>query len=102
MISPVIAKVGGSLFDMPDLRQRLSDWISSLDDCPVLIVPGGGPAADVIRQLDQTHQLGEPAAHRLALQVLTVNAHFLAGLLGVDVVSTTHRLGYRVGVLDAN
>jgi 5-(aminomethyl)-3-furanmethanol phosphate kinase len=98
----VVAKVGGSLFDLPDLRQRLSNWVSSLGDRRVLLVPGGGPAADVLRKLDDTHRLGEESAHWLALRVLTVNAHFLAGLLGVAVVPTVHRPDQQVSVLDAH
>jgi 5-(aminomethyl)-3-furanmethanol phosphate kinase len=101
MTPPVIAKVGGSLFDLPDLRQRLMDWISSLGDSPIILVPGGGHGADVIRHFDQTHRLGEESAHWLALKVLTVNAEFLARLLGVPVVSAAVCAGHRVNILDA-
>jgi aspartokinase-like uncharacterized kinase len=81
-----VAKVGGSLYDLPDLRDRLQAWISKFAD-RVLLVPGGGAATDVVRHLDQVHRLGEETAHWLALRVLTVNAHFLARLLGTRVVS---------------
>jgi 5-(aminomethyl)-3-furanmethanol phosphate kinase len=77
----VIVKVGGSLYDLPDLRQRLSAFLSSLEACRVLLVPGGGQAADVIRTFDRAHQLGEEVAHWLAIQALSVNASFLQALL---------------------
>jgi 5-(aminomethyl)-3-furanmethanol phosphate kinase len=82
---PVIAvvKVGGSLYDLPDLGIRLQRWLaaewSSSDG--VLLVPGGGPTAEVVRHLDQRHGLGEEKSHWLALRALTLNAHFLASLL---------------------
>lgn len=82
----VVVKVGGSLYDLPDLRERLRRWVKSADS-RVLLVPGGGDGADVIRRFDQVHRIGEEPAHWLALRVLTVNAHFLAGLLATPVVA---------------
>lgn len=91
-----IVKVGGSLFDLPDLGPRLARWLQGLAADRVLLVPGGGAAADVIRAFDQTHRLGEEASHWLALHMLQVNAYALARLLPgtpvVTTVSTTHPL----------
>jgi 5-(aminomethyl)-3-furanmethanol phosphate kinase len=100
MTSPLVAKVGGSLFDLPDLGSRLRIWLGAIGGRQVLFVPGGGPAADAIRILDRTHQLGDVAAHWLALRVLTVNAHFLSALLGIEVVSTPAAFSAPVVVLD--
>jgi aspartokinase-like uncharacterized kinase len=77
----LIAKVGGSLYDLPDLADRLRRWLESLDTRSVLLVPGGGALADAIRQLDAVHHLGEEAGHWLALQTLAVTARFLLRLL---------------------
>jgi 5-(aminomethyl)-3-furanmethanol phosphate kinase len=76
-----VVKVGGSLFDWPLLGPRLQDWLKTLSLRKILLVPGGGPSADVIRKLDRSHNLGEEAAHWLSIRALTVNAHFLAGVL---------------------
>ena len=76
-----VVKVGGSLFDWPELGQRLGQWLDSHASKKILLVPGGGPTVDVIRSFDQWHGLGEEAAHWLALRALTVNAHFLATIL---------------------
>jgi aspartokinase-like uncharacterized kinase len=69
-------------------------------------VPGGGPSADVIREYDRLHQLGEERAHWLALRVLQLNAHFLAELLGgVPVVDGPEECGVAPGsraILDAH
>lgn len=82
----IVAKVGGSLFDLPDVRERVRRWLVTVNES-VLLVPGGGTGADVIRRLDRVHGIGEEQAHWLALRVLTVNAHFLAALLDAPVVS---------------
>src|SRR5437763_14345584 len=81
-----VVKIGGSLYDLPDLGPRLRDWLLTLTASKVLLVPGGGPTADVIREFDRVHGLGEQVAHDLALRSLTLNAWFLAELLGVPVL----------------
>ena len=91
----VIAKVGGSLYDLPDLADRLRTWVGTVGRS-VLLVPGGGDGADVIRRLDRLHGIGEAAAHWLALRVLSVNARFLAGLLQVPVQPDVRAAGLAV------
>jgi aspartokinase-like uncharacterized kinase len=79
--SLLVAKVGGSLYDLPDLAARLNDWLAQIQSTRTLLLPGGGPTADAVRTLDHTHRLGEEASHWLALRALSLNAHFLAQLL---------------------
>jgi aspartokinase-like uncharacterized kinase len=79
--SPIVVKVGGSLFDMPDLRPRLIHFLRGLNCLEVALVPGGGRIVDAIRHLDRSHGLREEASHWLALRALSLNAHFLADLL---------------------
>lgn len=81
-VPDVVAKVGGSLLDLPDLRERLRRWLAGLGTGRVLLVPGGGAFADVVRQLDRTHALGPGASHWLALKVVDLNGEVLNGLLG--------------------
>jgi aspartokinase-like uncharacterized kinase len=84
----IVVKVGGSLFDLPDLGERLRCWLAVQEAQEILLVPGGGPTADVIRDLDRRHALGEEKAHWLALRSLTLNAHVLAALLRPGEVVT--------------
>src|SRR5262249_28627381 len=77
----VVVKVGGSLYDLPDLGQRLAAWVHRLPASKVLLVPGGGATTDVVRDLDRCHGLGEATAHDLAMRSLTLNAWFLAAVL---------------------
>jgi aspartokinase-like uncharacterized kinase len=77
----VVVKVGGSLFDLPGLGPRLRAWLAGAGGVDLLLVPGGGPTADVVRELDRRHGLGEEVSHWLALRALSVNALFLQALL---------------------
>jgi aspartokinase-like uncharacterized kinase len=89
----VIVKVGGSLYDLPDLGRRLRQWLDGRGE-RILLVPGGGPAADWIRQLDAADPLGAERAHWLALRSLTLAAHVLAARLPnsdvIDAVAQRH------------
>jgi aspartokinase-like uncharacterized kinase len=80
MASGLVVKVGGSLLDLPDLGPRLRAWLATQDG-PVLLVPGGGKAVDVVRDLYHCHNLGEEVAHWLALRALAVNGTLLQALL---------------------
>ena len=94
-MSPVVVKVGGSLYDLGDLAARLKTLCAGIDS-QILIVPGGGDAADVVRTLDRIHALGEESSHWIALRACSVNAQFLAAILGnvpiVGVVPTNERI----------
>src|SRR5688572_4689292 len=78
----IVVKVGGSLYDHPRLGPGLRAYLDALAPDPVLLVPGGGPFADAVRQLDAAHRLGEEAAHWLALMAMTLAGGFLQQLLG--------------------
>jgi 5-(aminomethyl)-3-furanmethanol phosphate kinase len=101
----VVYKVGGSLFDWPELFPRLIEFFNSEPTRP-LIVSGGGAAADVVRDWDQVHRLGDVRSHRLAIRSLSLAGEFLADGLGARIVS--HRqdakaawAAGRIAVLDA-
>jgi aspartokinase-like uncharacterized kinase len=82
MSSIGVVKVGGSLYDLPELGPRLRRWLAEqFADGRVVIIPGGGGNTDVIRHLDRCHGLGEETSHWLALRALALNAHFLASLV---------------------
>ena len=76
-----VIKVGGSLFDLPNLGNRLSHVLGQLDGSRPLIISGGGRTADLVRDWDRIHNLGEERAHWLAIQSLTLNERLLNQLL---------------------
>ncbi len=61
----VVIKVGGSLFDWPELPRRLAAFLDrnrSHEPClreQAVLIAGGGPFADIIRTMDKTHSLGD-------------------------------------------
>jgi aspartokinase-like uncharacterized kinase len=84
-VSPPVIKVGGSLFDWPDLPGRLASFLEvysrSADLQRPILIAGGGGAADWVCDLDRIHRLGDEAAHRLALHALDLSAVVLSALL---------------------
>ncbi|WP_020468394.1 amino acid kinase family protein [Zavarzinella formosa] len=84
----IVAKTGGSLFDMGDLRHRLRAWLDSTTPSRVLFIAGGGELADGIRNLHHTHGLPEETSHWLAIRTMSVNAYFLGSLLGLPVIDS--------------
>jgi aspartokinase-like uncharacterized kinase len=89
MIRPIVIKVGGSLFDWPELPRQLNAILleHSAARRNLVLLPGGGAAADFVRGLDRTFVLGDLPAHRLALRSLDLTAHALAALVpGLDVI----------------
>ncbi len=80
MTAPVVLKLGGSLLTIPDLMDRLETVIHRLRPSPVLIVPGGGAAADIIRDLDQKLRLSPEKAHLDAIAAMSHNAALLCRL----------------------
>jgi 5-(aminomethyl)-3-furanmethanol phosphate kinase len=84
-LSLTVVKVGGSLFDWPEFPHRVAAFLQTLeaDDSRerIVLIAGGGPAADLIRVLDDLHSLGDETAHRLALLAMELSAHILTALL---------------------
>jgi len=86
----VVVKVGGSLYSLPGLGERLRAFLATLAPDVPLVVPGGGPTTDAIRAYARDQGLDASAAHWLALRACDVNAHLLAGLLGLPVAAWPH------------
>jgi 5-(aminomethyl)-3-furanmethanol phosphate kinase len=88
MSSQHVIKVGGSLFDIPNLGARVREWLDAESIRQPLLVAGGGNAANMVREADNLDRLGEERCHWLALRALTFTAHLLAGRLdGAEVIS---------------
>lgn len=82
----ILYKIGGSLLDLPDLPQRIR---SVLQGEKSLLLVGGGAAANVVRQWDEQHALGDESAHKLAIQSMQLSAELLHCLLPeTELVST--------------
>lgn len=77
---PVVVKLGGSLLDLPDLLDRVSGVITDIAPQQVLIVVGGGTAADEVRRLDELAVMTNSQAHWQAIDAMSFNARMLERL----------------------
>jgi 5-(aminomethyl)-3-furanmethanol phosphate kinase len=87
-----VVKLGGSLLDLSDLPARLNAWMRTVDDSQMLVVVGGGTSADVVREMDKLHKLGEQRSHWLAIRAMEFNAHVVDAVMG-DRVGMAGSLG---------
>lgn len=76
-----IIKLGGSLLDLPDLAARLDAYRQTHMAKQAVLIIGGGPVADIVRQFDQHHRLGQERSHWLAIQAMRFNTHLIASIL---------------------
>lgn len=81
MTVDAVVKVGGSLLAGERLRPLLETLESSASTKGIVVVPGGGPFADAVREADRRHAPGATAAHWMAVLAMDQHAHLLAGLL---------------------
>jgi dihydroneopterin aldolase len=73
-----VVKLGGSMARSP----QLADWLALLAAAPVrlVIVPGGGPFADQVREAQARWRFGDAAAHRMAVLAMEQFGLLLAAL----------------------
>lgn len=74
-----VVKLGGSLWDSATLRPWLSR-LAAERRVRIVIVPGGGPFADAVRQAQPRLGIGDAAAHRMAILAMEQYAHALLDL----------------------
>jgi 5-(aminomethyl)-3-furanmethanol phosphate kinase len=61
-----VVKLGGSLHSAPALRERLAE-LATLPGPACVVVPGGGPFANAVRELQPALGVDDLAAHRMAI-----------------------------------
>ena len=93
-----VVKVGGSLFDLPDLPERLLAWMERQTPAHHVLVAGGGELVETIRKWHRQRALDATAAHWMCVDLMTVSAHFLHDRLPqVPLVEDDRLLCQRVG-----
>lgn len=74
-----VVKLGGSLTRSP----RLQDWLKELAEHgagKAIIVPGGGPFADLVREEQSRSGFADGAAHRMAILAMEQFGFMMEGL----------------------
>jgi len=83
----LVIKLGGSLLAHPE---QLDAALATIGDMArrraLVIVPGGGPFADVVRDVDERIGLPDDAAHWMAVLAMDQYAHLIAGRLAGGLV----------------
>jgi aspartokinase-like uncharacterized kinase len=72
-----VVKIGGSLCGSARLEQLLAQ-LAGETQVPLVLVAGGGPFADAVRQVQVAMPFDDVLAHRLALDAMTHLAEILA------------------------
>ncbi|NOQ77560.1 MAG: delta 1-pyrroline-5-carboxylate synthetase [Methylococcaceae bacterium] len=76
----IVVKIGGSLYNTPELKH----WLTALADYsiqfPIVIVPGGGPFADQVRAAQKTHHFNDATAHHMAILAMKQYGLLLSAL----------------------
>jgi aspartokinase-like uncharacterized kinase len=78
-VRPLVIKVGGGLLGIPGALREVCATVGLLGRRQaVVVVPGGGPLADLVRELDRTVGLSDDASHWMAMLAMDQYAHLLA------------------------
>jgi aspartokinase-like uncharacterized kinase len=82
-----VVKLGGALLaHVEHFDAALATIRVAATPRPLLIVPGGGPFADAVRDVDRRLRLGDDAAHWMAVLAMDQYAHLIAGKLAAAVI----------------
>ena len=68
MIFKALLKIGGSLSKDPNALEKLCNILSKNQiNEPILIIPGGGEFADIVRKYDKVYSLSDDQSHFMAI-----------------------------------
>jgi len=76
-----VFKIGGSLFDLPDLANRIEWLLQRYPAQRQVLIGGGGLVANAVREWYLRFGLTEAQAHEIALSTMTTTAQLLHSLL---------------------
>jgi 5-(aminomethyl)-3-furanmethanol phosphate kinase len=78
----VVVKLGGGVLACPEhLTAVLATLAAAARNQRLLVVPGGGPFADAVREVDRRVTLSDDAAHWMAVLAMEQYAHLIAARL---------------------
>jgi aspartokinase-like uncharacterized kinase len=84
-----VVKLGGALLGHPAYLGAVLGVLGATGRTRrLLVVPGGGPFADAVREVDRRLGLSNDAAHRMAVLAMDQYAHLIASRLAGSVLVT--------------
>jgi len=90
VVVDAVIKLGGGVLASPGhFEAALSAIAAAARGQRVLVVPGGGPFADAVRDADRTFEPGDSAAHWMAVLAMDQHAHLIAARLRGGAIVTT-------------
>jgi len=93
----LVVKIGGGLLVRGEqFDSTLSAITEAATTSRLLIVPGGGPFADAVRDVHRRHHLSDSAAHWMAILAMDQYAHVIVSRMPASVLVTNTR-----GIADA-
>jgi aspartokinase-like uncharacterized kinase len=93
MVDTVVKLGGAILAHTAYLDSALEAISAAARHHRLLIVPGGGPFADVVRDVDRRLQLSDDAAHWMAILAMDQSAHLVASrLVGGALVAAPRQI----------
>jgi aspartokinase-like uncharacterized kinase len=80
-----VVKVGGSLLTNADLPRLLRRWLvaqqAARHDTHYVLIVGGGPLVDAVREIDRSNQLGDAVGHWICIDLMGITARIVAAAL---------------------
>jgi hypothetical protein len=81
LVETVVKLGGGILAHAGYFDGALAAIAAAARERPLLVVPGGGPFADAVRDVDRRYRLSDVAAHWMAVLAMDQYAHLVASRL---------------------
>jgi len=83
----LVVKLGGGVLGHAEHFAAVLEAIAAASrERPLLVVPGGGPFADAVRDVDRQHRLPDDAAHWMAVLAMDQYAHLVVARLAGAVL----------------
>ena len=77
-----VIKLGGSLLTMQNLKQKFQKWCRENPHPLTLIIVGGGPVVNAVREVHRANPLAEEFAHWVCIDLLQHTARIAHQILG--------------------
>jgi 5-(aminomethyl)-3-furanmethanol phosphate kinase len=99
-MTPAVIKIGGGLLGVPGALEAVCETVGAMGRREaIVVVPGGGPFANAVRELDRGTGLSADAAHWMAILAMDQYGHLLVER--IDGAALVEESGAIAGALAA-